>query len=376
MSIKGRASLSAQKPQYVNRLQQIHGMDSREQEALQEVVDKFVFRSNEYYNSLIDWHDPADPIRRIIIPDMGELDEFGTLDASNESDYTVVPGCEHKYRDTALLLVNDVCGGYCRFCFRKRLFMDDNDEVVRDIDEGLAYIREHQEIDNVLLTGGDPLILGTRRLEPVLRRIREIEHVRIIRIGSKMPAFNPFRILEDESLLELFARYSTPRKRIYLMAHFNHPRELTPEAMECMAMLQRVGVATVNQSPLLAGVNDDPRTLSELFDKLSFMGVAPYYMFQCRPTEGNRFFTLGVEEASRIFEEARLRSSGLAKRARLVMSHASGKIEILGTHAGQTFFRYQRAADPEDEGRFLIFPSNPEATWFDDYVDAQETTTT
>jgi len=368
LSLDGSLRPSGRNPSYVNRLSQISEIDSEEQESLREVAEKFVFRSNDYYNSLIDWNDPEDPIRRIIIPDLGELDEFGTLDASDESAYTVVPGCEHKYRDTALLLVNDVCGGYCRFCFRKRLFMDENDEVVRDIDEGLAYIREHEEIDNVLLTGGDPLILGTRRLEPVLRRIREIEHVRVIRIGSKMPSFNPFRILEDESLLELFSRYSRPHKRIYLMAHFNHPRELTPEAMECMDMVQKAGVATVNQSPLLAGVNDDPKTLSKLFDKLSYMGVAPYYMFQCRPTEGNRFFTLGVEEASRIFDEARLRSSGLAKRARLVMSHSTGKIEILGQHAGQTFFRYQRAADPEDQGRFLTFPSNPEATWFDDYL--------
>jgi lysine 2,3-aminomutase len=277
---------SARRPKYVTRAELIPQLDAEERDVARQVADKFVFRSNEYYQSLIDWDDPNDPIRRIIMPNETELEEWGQLDASDEASYTKVPGLEHKYSDTALLLVNDVCGGYCRFCFRKRLFMDENDEVVRDVSAGLDYIRQHPEISNVLLTGGDPLILSTAKLRPVLRELRAIEHVQIIRIGSKMPAFNPFRITEDPTLLEMFREFSTPEKRVYLMAHFNHPRELTPEAVRAMGMLQKAGVITVNQSPLLRGINDDADTLAAMFDKLSFIGVPPYYMFCGRPTEG------------------------------------------------------------------------------------------
>ncbi|PIE25588.1 MAG: KamA family radical SAM protein [Planctomycetota bacterium] len=358
---------SVRRPKYLSRAENLPQLDAEEKALARQVADKFVFRSNEYYQSLIDWDDPDDPIRRIIMPHESELEDWGQLDASDEASYTKAPGLEHKYSDTALLLVNDICGGYCRFCFRKRLFMDENDEVVRDVRHGLEYIRAHKEISNVLLTGGDPLVLATARLRPVLRALREIEHVQIIRIGSKMPAFNPFRISEDPSLLECLGEYSTPQKRIYLMAHFNHPRELTPQAIGVMGMLQQAGVITVNQSPLLRGINDDPDTLATLFDKLSFIGVPPYYMFCGRPTEGNRIYTLPIEQAYKIFEEARRRSSGLAKRAKLAMSHRSGKIEVMAVAGGMTFFKYHRAADPSMMGQVLAFPNQPEATWFDDY---------
>ncbi len=355
------------RPRYLTRAELTPELTEDERRKAALVSDKYVFRSNDYYNSLIDWDDPDDPIRRIIMPDVRELDDWGELDASDESSYTRVPGLEHKYADTALLLVNDVCGGYCRFCFRKRLFMNDNDEVVRDVTAGLEYIRAHPEIDNVLLTGGDPLVLSTRNLEPIVRQLREIPHVRILRIGSKMPAFNPQRILSDPSLHAMFKRYSTPSRKIYLMAHFNHPRELTQLAIDAMALLQACGVATVNQTPMIAGVNDDPQTLSRLFDELSYIGLPPYYVFQGRPTEGNKPFLLPVERAYHIFEAARLRSSGLAKRARFAMSHRTGKIEVLSVGGGQTIFRYHRAADPAHEGRVQVHRSQPEAHWFDDY---------
>ena len=145
------------KPEYITSIKRLTELTPEEHVELAPVAAKFVFRSNSYYQQLIDWDDPDDPIRRIIIPLGGELENWGRLDASDEVSYTVVPGLEHKYSDTALLLANDACGGYCRFCFRKRLFMEDNDEVVRDISQGLEYIRQHPEISNVLLTGGDPL---------------------------------------------------------------------------------------------------------------------------------------------------------------------------------------------------------------------------
>jgi KamA family protein len=355
------------KPKYITDLEKITELSKEERAKLKTVIDKFMFRTNDYYQKLINWDDPDDPIRRIVIPNEQELDTWGRLDASDEDNFTVVKGVEHKYEFTALLLLNDVCGAYCRFCFRKRIFINDNDEVVRDVSEGIKYIREHPEINNVLLTGGDPLIMSTGKLENVIRPLREIDHVHIIRIGTKIPVFNPYRILNDPSLLELFQKYSTNEKKIYIMAHFNHPRELTKEAIEGMNQLRKSGAVTVNQTPLIRGVNDDPIVLAELFNKLSFVGIPPYYLFICRPTLGNKTYAVPIEEGFEIFEKARMRCSGLAKRARLVMSHSTGKIEIVGKTKERVYFRYHRAANPQEKARFMIFKKNPGAYWFDDY---------
>ncbi|VAX23759.1 Lysine 2,3-aminomutase related protein [hydrothermal vent metagenome] len=357
------------KNKYINRLERIPQIADKERKALQKVADEYAFRVSDYYLSLIDWDDANDPIRRLVIPQNGELDGWGELDPSNEEAYTKAPGLQHKYRGTALLLVNDVCGAYCRFCFRKRLFMDANDEVTRDISEGLEYIREHREINNVLLTGGDPLVMSTKKLESIIGRVREIDHVKIIRIGSKMLAFNPFRVLDDPSLLEMLSKYSEGKRKIYLMAHFNHPRELTPEAVEAVNRVMKAGVIVMNQTPLIQGVNDNPYVLSELFNELSYMGVAPYYVFQCRPTSGNKMFSLPLEQAYEIFEKAKSMCSGLGKRARFAMSHATGKIEVVGKMEGHIFFKYHRAPNKAKRSTLLAYKSNPKARWFDDYND-------
>ena len=357
------------KPKYITRLDKIKELSEKERGNLHEVCEKFAFRTNEYYLSLVDWNDPGDPIRRIIIPDRAELGMWGQLDASNEKLYTKVPGLEHKYEHTAILLVNDICGGYCRFCFRKRLFMHLTDEVVRDVSEGLNYIREHPELNNILLTGGDPLVMSTSKLEKIISRLREIDHVQIIRLGSKMPAFNPYRILNDPSLLEMLEKYSTYDKKIYLMTHFNHPRELTEEAMNALHLIQKAGVVTANQTPLIHGVNDSPEVLADLMDTLSFIGVPPYYVFQCRPTQGNHHLAIPVERAFEIHEQAKMRGSGLSKRSRLVMSHTLGKIEVLGLTEEYSFFKFHRAANPTDKSYTVVFRRNPEAYWYDDYED-------
>ena len=355
---------------YLTKLAQIPQLSEAERSDLEKVNEQFVFRTNDYYQSLIDWNDPDDPIRRIVMPDIQELDDWGQLDASNEEKYTKVKGLEHKYTSTALLLVNEVCAAYCRFCFRKRLFMDENDEVTKDISEGLEYIRKHKEITNVLLTGGDPMIMSTSKLEPIIKQIREIDHVKIIRIGTKIPAFNPHKIVNDPSLHEMIKTYSTDEKKIYIMAHFNHPRELTEIAVKGLNMLMQSGAIVVNQTPLIKGVNDDPDVLAELFNRLSFIGVPPYYVFLCRPTLGNEPFAIPVEDGYEIFEKARNKCSGLAKRARLVMSHETGKVEMVGMSDGQVFFKYNRSANVENDGKLLVFESNPDAYWFDDYEEA------
>lgn len=356
-------------PRYITRLSQVAGLSEPERRALAPVVEKYAFRANEYYLSLIDWNDPHDPIRRLIIPSAQELEGWGQLDASGESLYKKAPGLEHKYEYTALLLANDSCGGYCRFCFRKRLFMSENDEVATDLSQALDYIRRNPQINNVLLTGGDPLLLSTARLGALLTQLRAIEHVQIIRIGSKMPAFNPYRILNDPALLGVLAAHSLEDKKIYLMTHFNHPRELTAPAIRALNLLQRAGVVTVSQTPLVRGVNDEPAVLGELFNRLSYVGVPPYYVFQGRPTSGNRMFMVPLEAGYQIFEQARMKCSGLAKRARFVMSHVSGKIEVVGQSEEQIFFRYHRAANYDEKAKFFVCRRNPEAYWFDDYAE-------
>jgi lysine 2,3-aminomutase len=352
---------------YLTKIEQINQLSRQEKTELQKVTEQFVFRSNDYYLSLVDWNDPDDPIRKIVIPHVQELEKWGRLDPSDEKNYTVIPGMEHKYNSTVLLLVSNVCDGICRYCFRKRVFIKPHHEYLRDVPAAVHYIRQHSEVTNVLLTGGDPLALSTPKLEDIVRQIREIEHVRIIRIGTKIPAFNPHRIVYDPALPEMIQAYSTDRKRIYIMTHFIHPRELTDVAVKAIDLLKKAGAVIANQAPLIRGVNDNPKVLAELLAKLSFIGAVPYYIFQCRPAVGNKAYTVPIEEGYEIVEQAKAKVSGLAKRMRYTMSHSTGKIEIVGKTKDFVYFKYHRAADDADSGRFLVFKSNPNAYWFDDY---------
>ena len=295
---------SLRRVKYVRNLSKLEQLSPSERAQLEPVAEQYVFRANDYYLKLIDWDDPDDPIRQLIIPRVEESNEWGRLDASNEEAVTVARGVQHKYTDTVLLLCNEVCGAYCRYCFRKRLFMDENDEATNDVSEGLKYIAEHPEVTNVLLTGGDPLLMSTRRLVEIFSALREIPHVKIIRMGSKMPAFDPFRVLNDEALHEAFRTYSTPEQRIYLMAHFDHPRELTAEAIQSIDTCIKNGVICVNQCPMIRGINDSAEVLSELYERLSFIGCPPYYLFQGRPTAGNEPYEVPMVRAWTIFQEA------------------------------------------------------------------------
>jgi len=360
-------------PENITALADIPSLSDNERERLQPVTDRFEFLSNEYYLSLIDWNDPDDPIRKIIIPCMEEMEAWGHLDPSDESRYSVMQGLQHKYESIALLLAGDACGGYCRFCFRKRLFLEpEQREILTDLDAALDYIRGHREINNVLITGGDGLMIPTARLEKIVAGLRAIDHVRVIRVGTKLPAYNPFRILNDPALVRLVERYSLPDRRIYFMTHFNHSREITRHSEAACDLLLRAGAVLANQTPMLRGVNDTPEALGDLLNRLSFIGVPPYYVFICRPTVGNLPFAVPVETAHQVFQEAKTRSSGLGKRARLAMSHTSGKIEVVASTPDQMIFRYHRAATPEQSGAVIICKKHPEAYWFDDYEEIVE----
>lgn len=352
-------------PKYITDIDKITSIPEEERKRLKQITDKFVFRVNDYYLSLINWDDPNDPIRKLVIPNEGELQEYGRWDASDEDTNYVVPGCQHKYRTTALLIVSEVCGAYCRYCFRKRLFRNDVKEAMSDVTPGLEYIAKHPEINNVLLTGGDSLILATSKLRRIFERLRQMEHVKIIRLGSKLPVFNPMRIYEDQELLDTIREFSTPQQRIYVMAHVNHPRELTPQAYKAFEALHNAGAIVVNQTPVLKGINDDPEVLGELLDKLSWAGVTPYYFFINRPVAGNKDFVLPLKKVYEIVEGAKARTSGLGKRVRLAMSHTSGKIEILAIENGKAYLKYHQSRDGE-YGKFMVLDCPDDAAWFDD----------
>ncbi|MBN1512960.1 MAG: 4Fe-4S cluster-binding domain-containing protein [Phycisphaerae bacterium] len=365
-------SIRLRRVKYVRSIDRVPQIPPEQREVLNAVAQRYAFRANDYYLGLIDWNDPDDPIRQLIIPRPEELHDWGRLDASNEAAVSVAPGVQHKYDHTVLLLCNEVCGAYCRYCFRKRLFMDENEEVTRDVSEGIRYIAGNPNVTNVLLTGGDPLLMSTRRIREILESLRAIPHVRIIRIGSKMPAFDPWRIINDAELQDVFRSNSTRRNRVYLMAHFDHPRELTDPAVEAIDCAIRCGLICVNQCPLIRGINDDPVVLSNLFRELSFIGCPPYYLFQGRPTAGNQPYAVPIVQGWEIFRAALRSGSGLSRRARFVMSHATGKVEISAVDERHIYLRYHRAKDPALRGQFMIYHRNDDALWLDELEPADE----
>lgn len=267
------ARQSAPPVRCLTRISQIPGLPAECRDSLESVAQQFPFRATDYYLGLIDWSDPLDPIRQLVIPRPEEMNAWGHLDASNETAHTVMPGVQHKYPDTAVLLCTGVCAGLCRYCFRKRLFMGGGgEEAGFDLSTTLNYIYAHPGISNVLLTGGDPLLMSTPKLAALLGALRAIPHVAVIRIGTKVPAFNPRRVLDDDALLQAIRRYSTSSGRIYFMTHFDHPRELTDQALQCIDRLLGSGAVCANQCPLTRGVNDDPAVLSELYRRLAWAG--------------------------------------------------------------------------------------------------------
>ncbi|MGX1541780.1 KamA family radical SAM protein [Streptomyces adustus] len=367
----------------IRDLAHVDGLPPEEARARSAVLREFEFRITPYYAGLVDWSDPEDPLRLIVMPEVEELSGDQHFDPSDEASNTRVRGLQHKYPPTALLLLTDVCAAYCRFCFRKRFTLGTDPvhhvrpegdldsaerETTLDITEGLRYLHAHPEIDNVLLTGGDPLMLSPSRLAAVLTDVRTVPHIGVIRIGSKVPAFDPARI--TPALTRILALASRVDARTHVMCHFTHSRELTPEALAATTRLQDAGIVLTNQTPLLRGVNDDPDELALLQRRLAANGIAPYYLFLCRPTRGNERFALPLTEALGIVTAARARLNGPAKRFRVVASHATGKIEILGRTRDEILLRYHEARDPADQDRLLTWPVGRPLTWLDEVVAA------
>ena len=242
-------------------------------EEINTVCKNFPMRIPRYYYNLI--REKGDPIWLQSVPSINELmDEGSPEDPLNEEEDSPVPRLTHRYPDRVLLLVTDRCPMYCRFCTRKRMVGRTTTITEKTIAMGIDYIRGHKEIRDVLLSGGDPLMVSDRKLERIISRLRAIPHVEIIRIGTKFPCVLPSRI--TDSLCNMLKKYHP----IYVNTHFNHPREVTPQAMEACERLAGAGIPLGCQTVLIKGVNDDPKILKELMHKLLMMRVRPYYLYQ------------------------------------------------------------------------------------------------
>lgn len=351
----------------VEELANYADLSAKDKEQLEQVVKIHPMRVSPYYLSLINWNDPNDPIRKIAIPSLEELNLEGIYDTSGEAENTKMPGLQHKYAETALILATNRCATYCRHCFRKRLVGLPTEEVVKRFEDAADYIAKHEEINNVLISGGDPLVLSNQVIETFLEKLAKIDHLSFIRFGSRTPVTLPSR-LSDPELLALFKKYSQIDRRLYVVTQFNHPQEVTPQSISAVNNLLKAGVLLSNQTVLLRGVNDNPETLATLMNRLVSIGVTPYYVFQCRPVKRvKNHFQVSICEGVKIVEKAKADCNGHSKRFKYVMSHKTGKIEILGIMNGEVYFKYHEAKNRENLGVMFKRRVDEKAGWLDDF---------
>ncbi len=351
----------------IEELKRLVSLTPDEEKRLRQVVGRHPMRIPRYYASLVDWADPKDPIRRLAVACEEELNASGMYDTSGEASNTKMPGVQHKYSQTALILATNQCAMYCRHCFRKRLVGLTSEEILSRFAEAVAYIKEHDEVNNVLITGGDPLVLPTRVIREFLRTLAPIDHLQFIRIGSRIPVTFPQRILDDDGLLTVFRKYSRKDKRLSLVTHFDHPKEITKQSIEAVSRVVDAGVMVNNQTVLLDGVNDDPDTLASLQNRLVGLGVNPYYVFQCRPVKRVKHcFQVPFRRGYAVVERAKKQLNGHSKRFRYAMSHKTGKIEIVGIVGDEIFLKYHQAKNPRNAGRFFKKRLTEGAAWLDD----------
>jgi KamA family protein len=304
-------------------------------------------------------------LKHIVEPSLKEFESPGSLDTSGEHSNTVVPGLQHKYPQTGLLLVTDRCASYCRYCFRKRIVGKDSDEIAPDYAQVARYISAHPEMNNVLLSGGDPFILNTVKLGRIMDHLLPIPHLTSIRFGTKTVAFSPKR-LEDDTLPALFQRIHDAGKTPVIVAHFDHVGEISPESEHAIRKLRACGVQFLNQSVLLANVNDDPDIVAATFAKCHAIGVRPYYLFQGRPVKGASHFQIPLARGIEIARGANARLSGIQKTFKYIMSHVTGKIEILDLAEGRVYLRYHQNKDAAKIGKIFSRRHVEGACWLDD----------
>lgn len=262
-----------------------------------------------HYFNLIDPNDPNCPVRRQVIPRVEESEIFpGELaDPCGEDGMMPVPGLVHRYPDRVLFLVTDRCASYCRYCTRSRVVSGVGDqELETDFEEAFEYLEQHTEIRDVLLSGGDPLLFSDAKLDRILTRLRKIEHIEFVRIGSRVPIFLPQRITPE--LTEMLRKHHP----LWISIHCNHPKELTSEVRDGLGRLADAGIPLGNQAVLLKGINNSADTLKELFQKLLICRVRPYYLYQCDLIQGSAHLRTTIREGLEIMEQLRGYTTGYA----------------------------------------------------------------
>ena len=288
-------------------------------------AERFAVSVTPHFAALMNPFDPKCPIRRQVVPTSEEfVVSAGDMeDPCGEDHSSAVEGLVHRYPDRVLLLALDTCAAYCRYCTRSRLVSQGNlDPLPRRMEAILDYLRAHTEVRDVLLSGGDPLLMSEDRLDSLLSSIREIEHIEFVRIGSRVPGFLPQRITPELAAM-------LRRNRVWLSLHFSHPSELTPEVETACDILADAGIPLGSQTVLLRGVNDDSATLKELFHGLLKNRVRPYYLYQADPVVGTAHLRTSITKGLEIMSELRGHTSGYAVPTYVVDAPGGGgKIPI------------------------------------------------
>ena len=396
----------------LDKIEQLQRLDDDARFAMRVVANVLPFRVNEYViEELIDWDSvPDDPIYQLTFPQKGMLapehfdkvadamrgGDKAEIDAAvaevrealnphpagqmehniPEVDGEKIDGIQHKYNETVLFFPSQgqVCHSYCTFCFRWAQFIGDNDLKIATKEAGQLkrYVQAHPEITDILITGGDPLVMKTKNLRAHIEPLLELEQIRTIRIGSKALTFWPQRVISDkdaDDLLDLFREVQAAGKHLALMAHYNHWRELEPAiAREAIARVRETGAQIRAQGPLLAHINDNADDWARLWQTQVELGIVPYYMFVERDTGARRYFEVPLARAWNIYRDAMKQVSGLARTARgPSMSSHPGKVEIQGVTevAGEKVFvlRLIQGRNPDWVQRPFFAKYNEDATW-------------
>ncbi|MBM3153532.1 MAG: lysine 2,3-aminomutase [Chloroflexi bacterium] len=310
----------------LEELEKVLPLDESERKAL---ASSGLFRVDvtPYFISLIDPDDPEDPVRKQIVPRSEEMQAFTAMmeDSLAEDRHSPVPGLVHRYPDRALMLVTTQCASYCRYCTRSRIVGDPSATFSRqEFELQLEYLKRTPQVRDVLLSGGDPLVLAPKILEEILSRLREIPHIEIVRIGSRVPVFMPMRVTDE--LCDMLQKYHP----LWLNIHVNHPNEISLELAQACDKLTRAGIPLGNQSVLLAGVNDCVHLQRKLAQDLVRIRVRPYYLYQCDLVEGAGHFRTPVAKGIEIIEGLRGHTSGYAVPQYIVDAPGGGgKIPVM-----------------------------------------------
>lgn len=406
----------------LERIAPLQQLTAEQRFEMRVVANVLPFRVNQYViDELIDWNNiPADPIFQLTFPQRGMLapedydrmaealmreaerseiqaiandirEKLNPHPAGQQEmnvpmlDGEPLPGMQHKYRETVLFFPSQgqVCHTYCTFCFRWAQFIGDKELrfASNEADSLHRYLAQHKEVTDLLITGGDPMVMKTHHLKGYLDGMMrpELDHVQTIRIGTKSLTFWPQRFVTDpdaDELLALFTRLVRGGKHVALMAHFNHWREMeTPIVREAIKRIQATGAVIRAQAPVVQHINDDPDVWARMWRTQVRLGIVPYYMFVERDTGAKRYFEVPLERTWQIYREAIQQVSGLARTARgPSMSAGPGKVEIQGIDVinGEKVFilRFIQGRNPDWVQRIFFAKYDPEATWFDDLVPA------